>query len=213
MFYQCVARIIVRNARNGYGAVCRILQNGRDAGLIDWNHIEDRTREMSSWSQYEGPSEAIKDAAIGYAENLWKPQLYRPRVLIEKDALLGVIEGVCGHYRAPYGSLRGNVSASTIYDLGKQCRKDIGNGNIPVILYLGDHDPNGIDMTRDVRERLMKYARQPVEVRRLALNWDQRANLPPNFAKETDTRFKAYFGRPVTNRHRRTYSGGIEEVA
>jgi hypothetical protein len=58
-----------------------------------------------------------------------------------------------------------------------------------VVLHLADHDPNGIDMTRDNTERLAMYARQRVEVRRLALNIDQarRYNPPPNFAKETDT--------------------------
>jgi hypothetical protein len=63
-----------------------------------------------------------------------------------------------------------------------------------VVLHLADHDPNGIDMTRDNRDRLSLYARQPVEVRRIALNMDQvhRFRPPPNFAKETDTRSAGY---------------------
>jgi hypothetical protein len=49
-------------------------------------------------------------------------------------------------------------------------------------------------MTRDNRERLALYARADVEVRRIALNMDQvrQYNLPPNFAKESDTRFGGY---------------------
>ena len=46
-------------------------------------------------------------------------------------------------------------------------------GGTPVVLHLADHDPNGIDMTRDVIERLARYARADIEVRRIALNMPQ----------------------------------------
>jgi hypothetical protein len=52
-------------------------------------------------------------------------------------------------------------------------------------------------MTRDIRERLTMFARQDIEVRRIALNIHQTAGLPPNFAKESDTRtadYKRNFG-------------------
>ena len=49
----------------------------------------------------------------------------------------------------------------------------------------------------DVIERLAFYARADIEVRRIALNMDQvRAYAPPpNFAKETDSRYAAYVER------------------
>jgi hypothetical protein len=56
---------------------------------------------------------------------------------------------------------------------------------------LGDHDPNGIDMTRDNPESLAMFARQQIEVRRLALNFEQieQYDPSPNFAKEGDSRY------------------------
>src|SRR5215831_15506928 len=41
---------------------------------------------------------------------------------------------------------------------------------------------------------LSKYGQDPVQVKRVALNWDQieEFNPPPNPAKETDSRFSAY---------------------
>ena len=64
----------------------------------------------------------------------------------------------------------------------------------PVVFHLGDHDPNGIDMTRDIIDRVKRYARAPIDVRRIALTLDQvRAYNPPaNFAKESDSRFASY---------------------
>lgn len=62
-----------------------------------------------------------------------------------------------------------------------------------VILHLGDHDPSGIDMTRDISDRLELFGAD-VEVKRIALNWDQIDEFtpPPNPAKLSDSRAGAY---------------------
>jgi hypothetical protein len=67
-------------------------------------------------------------------------------------------------------------------------------GLIPIVLHLADHDPNGIDMTRDNTKRLALYARQEIEVRRIALNMDQvrQHDPPPSFVKDGDTRTSGY---------------------
>jgi hypothetical protein len=136
----------------------------------------------------------VEAVAQQYREDLWKDQVYRPEVWIEKDALLGVIEPVCREWRVPYFACRGNNSESEQYKAGKRFERHIADGLIPIVLHLGDHDPNGIDMTRDNRDRLAMFAREGVEVRRLALNMDQVEQYapPPNFAKETDSRYAVY---------------------
>jgi hypothetical protein len=94
----------------------------------------------------------------------------------------------------PYFASIGNNSQSAQYEAGKRLAGHLEGGLIPVVLHLADHDPNGIDMTRDNRERLAMFAGGEVEVRRIALNLDQVRlyQPPPNFAKEADTRFAAY---------------------
>jgi hypothetical protein len=115
-------------------------------------------------------------------------------VWIEKEALLGVIEGVCTELRVPYFAHRGNNSQTLQYQAGKRFAEYLDHGLIPLVLNLLDHDPNGIDMSRDNEKRLVLYARHEIEVRRIALNMDQvrQYRPPPNFAKEKDTRFKSY---------------------
>jgi hypothetical protein len=137
---------------------------------------------------------SIGSAATSYREDLWAGQHYRPEVWIEKDALLGVIEGVCNELRVPYFACRGNNSQSEQYKAGKRYAEHLAAGLQPIVLHLGDHDPNGLDMTRDNDERLAMFARSRVEVRRLALNIDQvqQNGPPPNPAKETDSRFAGY---------------------
>jgi hypothetical protein len=194
LFYQFVARDWLPNTQGDYKRLYRIVGDARDAGLIDWDAIEDRTREVVTHTAWSSPGEIIGSCADDYQEDLWAEQEYRPEVWIEKDALLGVIEGVCTEYRVPYFATRGNASATLVYEAGKRFARYLDQGLIPVVLHLADHDPNGIDMTRDLEERLARYARQEVEVRRIALTMAEvrRYRPPPNFVKEADARTNSY---------------------
>jgi hypothetical protein len=194
LFYQFVARALLENQFTQYKRLGTIVRNARDGGLIDWAAIEDRTREVNTHPFWDNPAGIISDAAASYRENLWAGQRYRPELWIEKEALLGVIEPVCTELRVPYFAHRGNNSQTLQYQAGKRFAEFLDQGLIPLVLHLADHDPNGIDMTRDNIERLRLYARADIEVRRIALNLDQvrRYRPPANFAKEKDTRFKSY---------------------
>jgi hypothetical protein len=194
LYYQCVSRAAIANSLAEYRRLGTIVKNGRRAGLIDWDAIEDRTRNVQSTPAWDNPSSLVEDAAEQYREDVWHSQDFRIEVWIEKDALLGVIEGVCNEWRLPYFACRGNNSESEQYKAGKRFAAYAANGVKPIVFHLGDHDPNGIDMTRDNVDRLAMFARQSVEVRRLALNMSQVESYapPPNFAKESDPRFAAY---------------------
>jgi hypothetical protein len=197
LFYQFVARALLQNLFKEYKRLGTIVRDGRDGGLIDWDAIEDRTREVHTHSFWGSPSGIISEAAHVYREELWAGQLYRPEVWIEKNALIGVIEGICTALRVPYFATIGNNSQTLQYQAGKRFKRYFDQGLIPIVMHLADHDPNGIDMTRDVRERLALYARQEVEVRRIALTLEQvrQYNPPPNFAKDSDTRTSGYRDR------------------
>jgi hypothetical protein len=194
LFYQFVARALLENLFNEYKRLGRIVRDARDGGLIDWDAIEDRTREVNTHTFWANPAGIISAAADQYREDLWAGQRYRPEVWIEKEALLGVVEGVCTELRVPYFAHRGNNSQTLQYQAGKRFTEYLDQGLIPLVLHLADHDPNGIDMTRDNIERLALYARQEVEVRRIALNMDQvrQHNPPPSFVKDGDMRTSGY---------------------
>jgi hypothetical protein len=194
LFYQFVARAQLENTFKQYKRLGAIVRNARDGGRIDWDAIEDRTRTVQTHAFWNSPDHIISEDAEVYREDLWGGQRYRPEVWIEKDALIGVIEGVCTELRVPYFAHRGNNSQTLQYQAGKRFAGYLDHGLIPLVLHLADHDPNGIDMTRDNIERLRLYARADIEVRRIALNLDQVRQYapPPSFAKEKDKRFPAY---------------------
>jgi hypothetical protein len=194
LFYQFVARDLLENTRNAYRQLGRLVGHARDAGLMDWDAIEDRTRTVHEHSTWRHPQHILQAVARQYRVDPWESQEYRVEVWIEKDALLGVIEGICTEYKVPYFAHRGNNSQTLQYEAGKRFANYVRRGLTPLVLHLADHDPNGIDMTRDNERRLELYAGEEIEVRRIALNMDQirRYNPPPNFVKETDSRTGGY---------------------
>jgi hypothetical protein len=114
--------------------------------------------------------------------------------MVEKQALEGVLIPVCNSLDIKFTANKGYSSASALYETGQRLYKQLIAGKNVYILYLGDHDPSGIDMTRDIYERLSLFSYNHIEVKRLALNMDQIKVLQPpeNPAKETDSRYSSY---------------------
>lgn len=194
LYYQFVSRDIIANKQTEYKRLGKIVNDARVAGLLDWSAIEDRTRNVKRANVWRSPEAIIRAVADQYQEDPWIGQEFRPEVWIEKDALVGVIESICEERRVPFFACRGYVSQSEAYDAGKRFQRVIDGGQRPLVLHLGDHDPSGLDMTRDIDQRLYRFAGMNVEVRRLALNMDQidEYGPPPNPAKDTDARFEGY---------------------
>jgi hypothetical protein len=140
----------------------------------------------------------IESSLRWFHTDRWAEQPYHVEVWIEKDALVGVIEPTCQRNDVSFFSCRGYTSQSEVWGAAQRMVNHLDKDQIPVVLHLGDHDPSGIDMTRDVTDRLRLFVEhdfgEDVEVRRLALNMDQvrQYNPPPNPAKQTDARFMGY---------------------
>jgi hypothetical protein len=199
LYYQFVARKFFENTYKNYQLLSRTMVNARDAGMSDWDAVEDRTREVSSPAWWSSPQSFLKDAVKSYAEDLWDDQDYYPEVWVEKDALVGVIGLACSQRRVTHCSTRGNFGQLPMRDAGLRFAEKIDEGKTPVVLHLADHDPTGVEMTNDVTKRLELYAGEEIEVRRIALTIKQvrHYNPPPNPVKESDAntaKYKAEFG-------------------
>ena len=194
LYYLFVARGLVTNKQTEYKRIGSIISDARLAGLVDWSLMEDRTRTLRTISHWTTPSSIIDAVARQYKEDLWRTQKVRIEVWIEKDALVGVIEKACRELRVEYFACRGYASQSSQYEAGQRMERYRSARQTPIILHLGDHDPSGIDMSRDNKDRLSMFAGAPIEIRRLALNMYQlqKYKPPPNPAKESDSRADSY---------------------
>lgn len=193
LFYQLVSRDIIANTEKTYKNTASIVNDARIAGLIDWDAIEDRTRSFQTRSRFNSPKDVLHAAARSYHTDPWATQKTRPFVIVEKEALVGVFERVCDELDVPLLAARGYPSASVMREFAS--RHVAEADQTILVLHFGDHDPSGIDMTRDIDERVELFSGYaPFELKRMALNLDQikKYNPPPNPAKVTDARFIEY---------------------
>jgi hypothetical protein len=196
LYYQFVARGLPNN-QSEYKRLGDLVSKGRWAGKIDWSAIEDRTRNLQGRTYGSSdPQDIIQSAGYGYTEDLWgSGQDHYVEVWIEKEALVGVITGVCRRWRVPYFASRGYNSDSEAYAAAERFKRKIEwQGIRPVIFYLGDHDPSGLQMDVDHFERLGQLSGYAIDFRRLALTKEQieEYDLPPNLVKDTDSRSAGY---------------------
>lgn len=193
IYYQFVARGWSENTLRAYKALGTVISDGRMAGLIDWNAIEDRTRSLRGLGADFSPSATIRAAARTYRRDLWENQPERFEVWIEKDALVGVIQRPCHSLDVDYFALRGYASHSSLHRAAQRIKKYISEDQKVTILHMGDHDPEGIDITRDIEDKMATFGVE-VEVVRIALNMDQvqQYNPPPAPVKLTSSRAGEY---------------------
>lgn len=197
--YQFVARDLYENTQANYKRLGNILDAARKAGLVDWEAIEDRTRILRRVGVWDGPEKALERIRDNFKLDPWdeQPTLRRVEVWVEKDAAVGIVQPTCDDLRVPYFSCRGYSSSSGLYDAGKRLAAYHAAGYETVVLYLGDHDPSGVQMTEVSEDRVNMYARHQIDFRRIALTLPQIEEFspPPNFVKETDSRTKWYIDR------------------
>lgn len=191
-YYQLVARGYIPNNERSYKNIGNLINDGRLAGLIDWYAITDRTRNLRRNSHWDTPSEVIASAKYSYLLDKWEGQPNYVEVWVEKDALVDVVGQACRPLDVPFFSCRGYTSQSEMW-VAAQRFINQEHREQRIIIHLGDHDPSGIDMTRDIQERLEMFGAD-VYVKRVALTMEQieQFNPPPNPAKITDSRCDKY---------------------
>jgi hypothetical protein len=196
LYYQFVARALIPNTQRSYKRLGKIVSNARLAGLIDWDAIVDRTRKLVENGHWNSVGDIIRSCAWGYRRDVWADQPKQVEVWIEKEALIGVIEKPCKELDIPFFACRGYVSQSELRAAGVRAKERFDRtGQYTIIIHLGDHDPSGVDMTRDNDDRMELFSESSfVEVDRIALTMDQVQlyDPPPNPAKTTDSRSREY---------------------
>ena len=197
LYYQFVARGLIENSERSYKNLGTVITDGRMAGQIPWDAIEDRGRGIRPWLIEEDEQAVFHEIEGNFALDKWARQNTYVEVWVEKEALAAVVERPCGRYAVPYMPCKGYLSASEAWRAGQRFEEALDQGRHCVLIHLGDHDPSGIDMTRDNDDRIALFAGERIDVRRIALNMDQvqQYNPPPNPAKVTDSRAADYIAR------------------
>ena len=186
IYYQLVSRQVVENNKNRYQSVSDALVRARKTGAIPWTWIEDRLRRPRTVSMWEDLESFVSSALSQYRLDVWRSQGQYVEVWLEKDALSGIFEDVLEPYGVTLNVGRGYDGWSSIYQAAQRYKRLRSSA---AILYFGDFDPSGEDMAQSLVGRLAELG-AGVDLHKCALTLDdiRRYNLPPDFAKKTDSR-------------------------
>lgn len=198
LYYQLVSRNIIENLERAYKNLGTLVKNGRLAGLIDWGAIEDRGRRPVVPTEFNDLGDLIESAIESYRLPRWGGQDRYVELWVEKDALSGVLAPLASEYHVTMMVNRGYSSVSAMYDAAQQRFMAHCDRKSLTVLYLGDHDPSGEDMVRDIRDRLTLLSHGlDIAVEKVAITWDQVQQFapPPNPTKKTDSRASAYVAK------------------
>ena len=196
IYYQLVGRALIPNDERSYKNLGSVISKARLAGLMDWDAIEDRGRQPWEWPEFGSLQLAVDEAVEYFRLPRMVGQETYVELWVEKDALAGVLQPIASRYHVTMMVNRGYSSQSAMYASARRIdRCTVGNGsNGAIILYLGDFDPSGEDMVRDISERLNMFCEEQISVVKLALTMDQVDTYqpPPNPTKLTDSRARKF---------------------
>lgn len=230
LYYRLVATGLIPNGTPSYNRVKAVCSKLRLSGHMGLELLVDRTRTVNT-TDSTSASTSVTDALERASRRVkwmpdwlltmadWKGQPQVCSVWVEKDALTNVFETVCDRLGVGLFAVRGYCSISAAYEwLEHAASASNGDSNTEhVILYFGDHDPDGLAMMDSTFENMQTMLRnglipgrcpegmtsnareshaEPLllTIDRVGLTLDQieQYQPPPFPAKQTSARFKGY---------------------
>jgi hypothetical protein len=174
-----------------YDRIQRLLNRLRENGTVPFRWVVDNVRQTikpSSWSGLGDFAETVRDA---YRLDFWARLPEYVEVIVEKDTIAGKLAPVTREYDVPLHPIRGYSSTSYAWSIA-QGWADITK---PItVYYLGDHDPSGRDLERNIREKLARYSKREFTWVRLGVNPEHfgRYDIIPLKPKKDDSRKRRF---------------------
>ncbi len=192
LFYIVVSSgLLDSTSEENYRRIGRLVTRLRRTRIIKYSWIVDSLRSTdkpSSWSGLSSFAETVRNA---YRKDFWEHLEDYVHVFTEKDAIAGVIQPVTREYDVALSPIRGYASESFVWGIAeqwKQIKKPIHAA------YLGDYDPSGFDIERDLREKLSDLSGRQFEWVRIGVNSEDfdAFDLVKLKPKKSDKRFKKF---------------------
>ena len=147
---------------------------------------------MRKPTTYTSLSHMLQLTKDTYRRALWTGQPAYVEIWCEKDALTGVLIEETNPWDVPLMVTRGYPSVSFLYEAAQAIAAQEKPTNL---YYLGDWDPSGLDIPRQVERRLREYAPDvELSFERIAVTEDQITtfDLPTRPTKRSDSRAKGF---------------------
>ena len=155
LYYQLVSQDAIPNHDKVYKKLSSIKDEIVYSGGVDWSVFEDRGR-VPFLPYYENDvKSALEYTAIHYRIDRQRGQNTIVEVWTEKDAISSILKKITSYYGVRISVNKGYTSTTAIKGAYDRFIEAINEGKKIKILYFGDHDPSGLDMIRDINDRLL----------------------------------------------------------
>jgi hypothetical protein len=166
---------------NGFGHVAIV------AGEIPYEWMVDEIREAEMVSVWDDAAAYVETVRTAYRRDVWQDQPAHCEVWSEKATVLATLRPVTQKLGVMLRVCRGFGSAGMEGVIGKLFE---GIEKPIHIFYLGDYDPSGEDIERDIHKRAQTASGKDFTISRLAIHREdiRRFRLPPQKIKDSDPR-------------------------
>ena len=191
LFYRLVSVGHIMNTRQEYQRVSVVMTTAREDGRCPFEYIVDRSRPEYAPNVFTDAAEYGRTVKNAYRKDYWSAQPNHVEVWVEKDAVIGSIQEVTNDLGVTVRVGRGFLSTTRTYEIAQHFSRI----DKPItVFYLGDHDPSGHDIERDLQTRILKQSTRLFDVERLAIFARDIAafGLPPLRLKDADPRARQF---------------------
>lgn len=195
IYYKVISKKYLTEVKDPYNTLSVLLTKARDAGLLDWNAIIDRTRTPIKHSEWRNINALLKTGLNAYRLHRWESQANYIEVITEKDTLYSALEPITNRYHVRLNVFRGNGSTTAVRDLANRILKAEAKNLTPTLVYIGDFDPSGRAMVKNIKERVTFYTRKehcPVLDVALTMEQIEAEHLKPIHVNKKDNNAAEY---------------------
>lgn len=193
LFYRLVSAVDaienIENSRANYQLVSRLMTKARDDGRCDFDWIVDRSRPEYSPTVFTDAAEYARTIKRIYRKDYWKTQPRYVELWVEKDAIIGAIQNVTDELGIMVHVGRGFLSTTKAHEIAEHFKsiRYSEPDKIIEVFYLGDHDPEGRVIERDLKKRIRGYMTSGFGLTRLAIHKAdiKKFHLPPQKIKDS----------------------------
>jgi len=123
-------------------------EEGRKFSGVEEPHEQSPIQEMKEWI------EAAMNSEQYYIPDWWSGEEYYIQMLVEKIDLKTLFEPVCKKYHIPIATSKGWSSMLQRAEYARRFKEAEDKGLNCVLLYCGDHDPDGLRISTFIKNNL-----------------------------------------------------------
>jgi hypothetical protein len=198
LFYRLVVAGVIDKTQAEYkNTVVRLCGQMREDGELPWSWIVDDTRWMHKPDSYNSLGGALQEMQRFYRRNLWQDQDHYCEFWCESGSAGGMIYPATSKWDCPLMAAHGFASKAFCWNTAKTIEY---HEKPAIIFYVGDYDPSGVHIDRDIESKLRRYAPESdITFKRIAVLSEQieQWDLPSAPPKKTDSRARSFDGQCV----------------